>query len=203
MPDGKLMLWEKMVTESLREKSFVRADLDSSEAWCLHPNDHGLNFVIALPKIIERVEAGWYPPEQAGYYDLKLGTWMRHLGIRQRGARAQSVQQILENWENCIAKALRERQVPGHLESARLKFLVVGEGGGCWTVDMGKLERPVSIDEGPAQCTITVSANDLIDLINGETSLALAVKHRWLKVNENAKVFWNFTAFLSSQGALI
>ncbi|MBE9126912.1 hypothetical protein IQ258_12275, partial [Coleofasciculus sp. LEGE 07081] len=73
---GALDSWEVMVSNRLEETPYVRAVLDSPKAWTVHPKDRGKEFIEALPKIIEKIEAGWYPPEQAGYYDLKLKYWL-------------------------------------------------------------------------------------------------------------------------------
>lgn len=67
--------WEDIIGGRLEETSFIRVDLDSPLAWTLHPEDHGPEFVKALPRIIERVEEGWFPSGQAGYYDLQLELW--------------------------------------------------------------------------------------------------------------------------------
>jgi hypothetical protein len=76
---GGLERWENMMSNRLRSTHYVRADLASEQAWTLHPRLHGADFVAALPKLIEKVEAGWYPPEQAGQYDLDLQPWLPHL----------------------------------------------------------------------------------------------------------------------------
>ncbi|UCG34597.1 MAG: hypothetical protein JSW17_03595 [Candidatus Omnitrophota bacterium] len=73
---GRLESWEKMVTEGIKRKGFIRADIISSKSWTLHPCNHGVKFIEALPKIIEDVESGHHPQEQAGNYDLQLKYWI-------------------------------------------------------------------------------------------------------------------------------
>lgn len=73
---GSLDSWEIMVTNAFRRSSYIRANLASPQAWTLHPKDRGDVFIQALPHMIEKIEAGWYPPEQAGYYDLRLEPWL-------------------------------------------------------------------------------------------------------------------------------
>jgi len=199
MPGGRLALWEQMVSDRMIETSSSRADLDSHAAWVLHPNDHRSDFIAALPQIIERVEAGWYPPEQAGYYDLKLGAWMRHLGVYQTYASVRNVKQILEQWERRILGVMRNRRLPRPLQKARLKLLITGERRWTWIVDLSDLENPISTIDGPADCTITVSGNDLIDLVNGELRPDVAMKHRWLRVDGDPKLFEYFSALLSTR----
>ena len=72
---GFLESWEILVSRRLEDGYYVRAVLDSPKAWVLHTPDHGPEFVRALPDIIQKVESGWYPPEQAGKYDLILPAW--------------------------------------------------------------------------------------------------------------------------------
>ncbi|MGH7517638.1 MAG: hypothetical protein ACREOC_09235 [Gemmatimonadales bacterium] len=67
--------WEVMVGSRLRKTGFVRAELMSPRAWTLHPEERGQRFEAALPNVIARVEAGYYPAEQGGYYDLLLDHW--------------------------------------------------------------------------------------------------------------------------------
>ena len=67
--------WEVMVGYRLREVGMIRADLATRHAWTLHPDDRGERFEKALPQIIARVEAGDYPAEQGGRYDLLLDRW--------------------------------------------------------------------------------------------------------------------------------
>jgi hypothetical protein len=68
--------WETMIGYRLKETAFVRADLSSTRAWTLHPDDRGERFDAALPDLIARVEKGSYPAEQGGYYDLQLDHWV-------------------------------------------------------------------------------------------------------------------------------
>ncbi len=70
-----LIPWEVAISQRLEQTEYVRADLDSPTAWTLHTPDHGPRFLAALPEIIARVERGWFPPEQAGDYDLRLEAW--------------------------------------------------------------------------------------------------------------------------------
>ncbi len=72
---GALDSWEIMVSRRLEQSEYVRAVADSPKAWTVHPTDRSPEFIKALPKIIEKVEAGWYPPEQAGQYDLQSKYW--------------------------------------------------------------------------------------------------------------------------------
>lgn len=76
---GGLERWENLMSDRFATSPYYRADLDTAAAWTLHPHQHGPDFVAALPQIIEKVETGWYPPEQAGFYDLTLAAWLEAL----------------------------------------------------------------------------------------------------------------------------
>jgi hypothetical protein len=73
---SNLANWEAMVTSSMRQCGYARADLDIATAWTLHPVDRGTRFNSALPSIIRKLQSGWYPADQAGHYDLILKLWV-------------------------------------------------------------------------------------------------------------------------------
>ncbi|NJN63292.1 MAG: hypothetical protein HC795_18820 [Coleofasciculaceae cyanobacterium RL_1_1] len=74
---GKLQSWEVMVTAAIANTPYFRMDLAAPKAWTLHPNDHGPQFLKALPDLLKRIEAGSYPPAQAGQYDMVLEEWLK------------------------------------------------------------------------------------------------------------------------------
>jgi hypothetical protein len=72
---GKLDSWEIMVTLGLEQTDYFRANLTNPAAWTLHPKDRSPAFLAALPNIIARIEAGDFPAQQAGEYDLIPEAW--------------------------------------------------------------------------------------------------------------------------------
>jgi hypothetical protein len=72
---GKLDSWELMVSAQLEQTDYYRATFTNPQAWTLHPTDRSPAFRQAWPTIIEKIEAGLYPPQQAGYYDLISELW--------------------------------------------------------------------------------------------------------------------------------
>lgn len=72
---GKLESWEIMVSKKLEQTDYIRATLTNPKAWTLHPIDRSPAFIKALPHIIEKIEAGEFPSEQAGHYDLIPQLW--------------------------------------------------------------------------------------------------------------------------------
>jgi hypothetical protein len=73
---GSLDSWEIMISKKLEQTNYVRATLTNPNAWTLHPKDRSEKFIQALPKIIEQVEAGIFPAEQAGHYDFISELWL-------------------------------------------------------------------------------------------------------------------------------
>jgi hypothetical protein len=72
---GSLNSWEIMVSKKLEKTDYFRGSLTNPKAWTLHPIDRSPQFIQALPNIIQKIEAGSYPPEQAGHYDLISNLW--------------------------------------------------------------------------------------------------------------------------------
>lgn len=73
---GKLHSWEVMMSRKLECTNYVRATLQDSRAWTIHPVDRGSRFIQNLPELINRIEVGEFPAEQAGHYDLNLDAWL-------------------------------------------------------------------------------------------------------------------------------
>ncbi|MBD2554815.1 hypothetical protein H6G51_16140 [Limnothrix sp. FACHB-708] len=76
---GRLDSWELMVSKRLELGPWWRAVLPSTDAWTVHPNLRSPEFLAALPQILAKIEQGWYPPEQAGQYDLQIQPWLAAL----------------------------------------------------------------------------------------------------------------------------
>ena len=76
---GKSMSWEAIITQAFLDSNLVRADLRSNDSWSLHPPVKNEMYLKWLPSIISSVEAGDFPPEQAGHYDINLKWWIKFL----------------------------------------------------------------------------------------------------------------------------
>lgn len=62
------------------------------------------------------------------------------------------------------------------------KFVVNGDGGGTWVVDLTKPGGQISEGEGEAKCTITVGSKELVDIVNGKLNPQMAFMTGKLKV---------------------
>jgi hypothetical protein len=73
---GKMLCWEVTVSNALEKSSLYRADLSTHRCWSLHPYERSSRFLDYLPYLIESVENGHFPIQQAGHYDLNLDWWV-------------------------------------------------------------------------------------------------------------------------------
>jgi hypothetical protein len=64
-------------------------------------------------------------------------------------------------------RRLKERASDWQHINAVFKWVVTGDGGGQWTIDLTGKEPRISAEIGEADCTITISRIDLVDMING------------------------------------
>ncbi len=77
--NGKMLCWESMVEDALKNSNMWRADLMSAQAWSLHPGDRSEEFYQLLPKIIGSVNRNEFPEEQRGHFDLHMNDWIKFL----------------------------------------------------------------------------------------------------------------------------
>ncbi len=66
--------------------------------------------------------------------------------------------------------------------NAKYKFVISGDGGGTWVVDLTTPGGQVSAGDAQANCTITMAAKDFVDLINGKLNGQMAFMTGKLKV---------------------
>ncbi|MBI3178230.1 MAG: SCP2 sterol-binding domain-containing protein [Deltaproteobacteria bacterium] len=89
------------------------------------------------------------------------------------------------------AKEVFDTHLPARLQAkkdtlakinAKYKFVLNGDGGGTWVVDLTTPGGSVTAGEGQANCTITMAAKDFVDLINGKLNGQMAFMTGKLKV---------------------
>jgi hypothetical protein len=70
----------------------------------------------------------------------------------------------------------------------KYKFVVTGSGGGTWTINLREGQGRITTDNGEADCTITVSSNDLIQMVKGNLNAANASIQGRLRVAGDSKL---------------
>ena len=89
------------------------------------------------------------------------------------------------------AREVFEQHIPGRLESkpelvekinAIYKFVVEGDNGGTWLVDLTQAGGKVTEGDGNANCTVTVTNQDFVDIVTGKLNGQMAFMTGKLKV---------------------
>ncbi len=62
------------------------------------------------------------------------------------------------------------------------KFVLEGDGGGTWVVDLTQPGGAVTEGDGEAACTITMAAADFVEMMNGNLNAQMAFMSGKLKV---------------------
>ena len=62
------------------------------------------------------------------------------------------------------------------------KFIVTGDDGGTWVVDLTQPGGVISEGDKDAKCTITIASKDFLDLIGGKVNAQMAFMTGKLKV---------------------
>jgi putative sterol carrier protein len=69
--------------------------------------------------------------------------------------------------------------------NAVYKFVLTGDGGGTWSVDLTREPAIVTEDDSEAQCTLTLPSSVFVDIVNGALSGQKAFLSGKLKVTGN------------------
>ncbi len=65
---------------------------------------------------------------------------------------------------------------------ASYKFVLSGDNGGTWVVDLTGAAPTIREEDTAAQCTITMAAKDLVSVVNGSMNPQMAFMTGKLKV---------------------
>ena len=66
--------------------------------------------------------------------------------------------------------------------NAVYKFVLTGDGGGTWLVDLTQPGGKITEADGDAKCTLTVEASDFLDIVTGKLNGQMAFMSGKLKV---------------------
>jgi hypothetical protein len=67
------------------------------------------------------------------------------------------------------------------------KFVVTGDDGGIWLLDLSKPGGEIRAEDGEANCTITISSDDLVAMVNGTLNAARAFEQGKFRVAGNLR----------------
>lgn len=64
------------------------------------------------------------------------------------------------------------------------KFVVEGDNGGTWLVDLTQPGGQITEGDGDAKCTVTLKEETLVDMVNGKVNPQMAFMTGKLKVSD-------------------
>ena len=81
-----------------------------------------------------------------------------------------------------LGQRLLARSVPASIAGTAFAFVLTGEAGGAWTVDLAQTPAQVVSGSDSAPCTLTLTASDFADVVTGRLNPALAFQQGKLKM---------------------
>jgi len=91
-------------------------------------------------------------------------------------------------FDDRIAKRVNENPDEAKKVGAIYKFNITGDDGGTWVVDLKNDPPSVKEGDGEAECTITMSGSDSVDLVNGKLNGQMAFMSGKLKIQGNMQL---------------
>jgi hypothetical protein len=80
--------------------------------------------------------------------------------------------------------------------NAVYKFVLTGDGGGTWSVDLTREPAGVKEEDSEAHCTITTASSVFLDIVNGTLSGQKAFTSGKLKIRGNVSLALKLGAVL-------
>ena len=87
-----------------------------------------------------------------------------------------------EIFEKHVPERLKAKPDLAQKVNSTYKFVVKGDGGGTWFVDLTVPGGKVTTNDDEAKCTITIGAKELVDIVNGKLNAQMAFMTGKLKV---------------------
>jgi putative sterol carrier protein len=84
------------------------------------------------------------------------------------------VSSVEEVFKHYIPRQLEERQDALQKVRATYKIIVTGPQSGVWMIDLSTADNCITQNNVRADCTIRVSSNDLLSIVNGRLNVASA-----------------------------
>lgn len=93
-----------------------------------------------------------------------------------------AVENAKQVFEDRLPKRLEKKPEMVEQINSSYKFDITGDGGGTWIVDLTQPGGKISEGDGEAACTITMTAPDFVDMMNGKLNGQMAFMSGKLKV---------------------
>ena len=93
-----------------------------------------------------------------------------------------AIENVSELFENHMPARLKSKPEVVEKINSTYKFVITGDKGGTWVVDLTKPGGEITASDNDAKCTLTVSDNDFLDIINGKLNGQMAFMSGKLKV---------------------
>lgn len=94
-----------------------------------------------------------------------------------------AVTSVQEVFETLMPEKLKAKAEIIQKINSSYKFILQGDGGGTWIVDLTDPAGKITAGEGEAKCNVTMAASDFIDVINGKLNAQMAFMSGKLKVS--------------------
>lgn len=85
-----------------------------------------------------------------------------------------AVENVAQFFETNLPERLTGNPQLAEQVGAIYKFVVEGDGGGTWRVDLTSAPGAVTAGDGEANCTIALQTQDLLDVLNGVLNAQMA-----------------------------
>ncbi len=86
-------------------------------------------------------------------------------------------------FEEKIAQKLKDKPELSKAINSTYEFNITGDTGGVWTVDLTKEPGVVTAgSQGPANCTVTCTASDFMNVVSGKMNAQMAFMSGKLKI---------------------
>lgn len=101
--------------------------------------------------------------------------------LTREGA-VMAIENARQLFEQSMPKRLTDKPDLVDKINASYKFVVTGDNGGTWVVDLTQAGGKITEEDADAKCTITVAGDDLVAIVNGQLNAQMAFMSGKLKV---------------------
>jgi len=130
-----------------------------------------------LDRMQELLAALSYPAAEISASGIDL-----HLGRQAAGGPQERPAGDPRELFALIDRRLRERSVPAALAGTSFAFVLTGEAGGAWTIDLAQSPAQVRSGRDSSPSVLTLAANDFADIVAGTLNPVLAFQQGKLKL---------------------